>query len=249
MSKPLNYARWDNMDVETDSDEDASHAPVRAAVSSARAAGDSSGTAASTSTRAPAQTTLPSTQEPVQSVQAIRIYCELDKVKHPGAPWVPVTIPATHPVFSEPALPVSRRLGLPLAMWREGTKSSNRADLDCQMATYLAIDDRTAFAPPRWQANVGTVIVARLDRKPLSSQHIEGFWMYNDAILDATSESQTGVINERRWLGRAQFERWWRNYVKERHEGSAEFLRLNGMPPPEPGSADDFSNPGSPYDL
>ncbi|EJD37506.1 hypothetical protein AURDEDRAFT_116757 [Auricularia subglabra TFB-10046 SS5] len=246
MSKPLNYARWDNIDVDTDSDDDAPRAPSPAPVPTAATTGNRAASAASASSSTQAQ---PTPHETAQTVQAIKIYCELDKRRHPGAPWVPVTIPATHPVFSEPALPVSRRLDLPLAMWREGTKSADRADLDCQMATYLAIDDRTAFAPPRWQAYVGTVIVARLDRKPLSSQHLEGFWMYNDAILDAMGDSHTGVINERRWLGRPQFERWWRNYVKERHEGSAEFLRLNGMPAPEPGSADDFSNPGSPYEV
>jgi hypothetical protein len=35
--------------------------------------------------------------------------------------------------------------------------------------------------------------------------HFEGFWMYNDAILDAFGE--TGTVNEARWYSRAAFER------------------------------------------
>ncbi|KAH6973973.1 hypothetical protein EDB80DRAFT_900410 [Ilyonectria destructans] len=56
---------------------------------------------------------------------------------------------------------------VPLVLHRVGTRSANRADLDNQIATYLNINSDSGFVPPTWQSHVGTIVVARKDRKPL----------------------------------------------------------------------------------
>ncbi|XP_044715312.1 uncharacterized protein HRG_11289 [Hirsutella rhossiliensis] len=54
-----------------------------------------------------------------------------------------------------------RLIEVPLVLDRTGTQSVNEADLDNQIATYLNIDANSGFAPPDWQSQVGTVVVAR----------------------------------------------------------------------------------------
>jgi hypothetical protein len=93
-----------------------------------------------------------------------------------------------------------------------GNGAANRADLDNQIATYLNIDSDCGFAPPTWQSHVGTVLVARKDRKPLLPQHLEGVWMYCDYILDVFGEGEGAP----KWLyNRPAFEKWWEGYCKE----------------------------------
>ncbi|RYP68209.1 hypothetical protein DL771_006809 [Monosporascus sp. 5C6A] len=58
---------------------------------------------------------------------------------------------------------------VPLVFHRVGTQSANRADVDNQIVTYLNIDDETGFAPPEWRSDVGTVIVARKDKKVVAA--------------------------------------------------------------------------------
>ncbi|KAH7146636.1 hypothetical protein B0J13DRAFT_417075, partial [Dactylonectria estremocensis] len=74
-------------------------------------------------------------------------------------------IQADHPIFSQPVPPIPGLIDVPLVLYRVGTQSAHRADLD-----------RRSY--------VGTVVVARKDMKPLLSRHIEGVWMYRDRILD-----------------------------------------------------------------
>ncbi|KAJ7496805.1 hypothetical protein FB451DRAFT_970851, partial [Mycena latifolia] len=181
-----------------------------------------------------------------EQVQAVIIWCEKDK-RTPGRGTFNATaVPKDDPVFDLPPLPVSARLDCPLVMRRTGTTSPHPADLDCQIATFLAINPRSGFAPPEWKSHVGTVIVARKDKKPLSMQHLEGFWMYNDAILDEFGNGSG--INESDWYSRANYERWWIQYCEDAKETRGAFQRMNGLTV-APGGSDDWSNPGSPYDL
>jgi len=127
-------------------------------------------------------------------------------------PWSAITLPADHPVFSQPVPPVPGLIGVPLVLHRIGTQSANRVDLDNQIATYISIDAESGFAPPGWQSHVGTVIAARKDRKPLLPQHLEGVWMYCDHILDLFGEGEGAPS----WLyNRAAFEKWWEQYCEE----------------------------------
>ncbi|KAJ6589977.1 hypothetical protein DFH09DRAFT_976520 [Mycena vulgaris] len=178
---------------------------------------------------------------------AVTVWCQKDL--HVGiagrGTFNATTIPQNDSIFDLAPLPVSVRLECPLVMRRIGTSSSNQSDLDCQIATFLAINPRTGFAPPEWQSHIGSVIVARKDKKPLSMQHLEGFWMYNDAILD---EFSNGGIDERVWYTRSNYERWWAEYCKNARETRGRFQRMNGLTA-APGGSDDWSNPGNPYAL
>lgn len=130
-------------------------------------------------------------------------------------PWSATTLPADHPIFSQPVPPVPRLIEVPLVLHRVGTQSANRADLDNQIATYINIDAISGFAPPEWQSYVGTVIAARKDRKPLLPQHLEGVWMYCDYILDLFGEGEGAPS---RLYNRAAFEKWWKQYCEEQED-------------------------------
>ncbi|KAJ7228475.1 hypothetical protein GGX14DRAFT_413327 [Mycena pura] len=179
------------------------------------------------------------------SIQAVNVWCAKDQRAAGRGTFNATTVSIDDPIFDLAPLPVSVLLDCPLVMRRIGTTSPNRADLDCQIATYLAIDPDSGFAPPQWQSHVGSVVVARKDKKPLSMQHLEGFWMYNDAILD---EFGNGSINTQDWYSRANFERWWMDYSETARETRGAFQRLNGLTA-TPGGSDDWSNPGNPYAL
>ncbi|CAI6050574.1 unnamed protein product [Clonostachys chloroleuca] len=52
------------------------------------------------------------------------------------------------------------------------------------------IDPESGYAPPEWQSYLGTVLVARKDKKPLLPQHLEGMWMFCYYILDLFGEGK-----------------------------------------------------------
>ena len=95
------------------------------------------------------------------------------------------------------------------------TVSPDPAALDNQIATYLNIDAESGFAEMRWQLHVGTVIVARQDRKPLLVHHLGGVWMFCDRILDLFGN---GEGPPRQLYNRAAFEKWWKGYCEEQKE-------------------------------
>ncbi|KAH8654271.1 hypothetical protein BGZ61DRAFT_500629 [Ilyonectria robusta] len=106
-----------------------------------------------------------------------------------------IIIKADHPIFSNHVPPVPGLIEIPLVLHRIGTQSTNRADLDNQIATYLNIDSESGFAPSAWQSYVGTVLVARKDEKLLLPQHLERVWMYCDYILDVFGEGESTPTN------------------------------------------------------
>ncbi|KAF8586973.1 S-adenosyl-L-methionine-dependent methyltransferase [Ramaria rubella] len=175
-------------------------------------------------------------------VLAVRVYCEGDKKQLRVQPFVQVFVPKNHSVFTTQALPVSTTLALPLVMQREGSAYSARADLDCQMATYMAIDTRSGLAPLEWQSRVGTVIIARQDRKPLLCQHFEAFLTYNDEIIDIL-----GVGGRAQRLTRTAFIRWWHMFRESTLEARELFASINGGEAPK--DADDWREVPSPYDI
>ncbi|KAH6847643.1 hypothetical protein B0I37DRAFT_148660 [Chaetomium sp. MPI-CAGE-AT-0009] len=205
---PIDYSKWDNIDTDSEPDTPSSQAPAPKATQSPAPATSQSQPSASTSA-ATLQTHDASESGPV-TVQAVIVRCDAEKIRSP--PWWATTIPADHPVFSQAVLPIPGLIGVPLAMHRVGTRSANRADLDNQIATYLNIDPDSGFAPQAWQSHVGTVVVARKDKKPLLPHHLEGVWMYCDRILDLFGEGEGAPT---RLYNRQAFEKWWGNYCEE----------------------------------
>lgn len=66
-----------------------------------------------------------------------------------------------------------------------------------------------------WQNQVGTVLVARQDKKPLLEQHLEGVWMYCDYILDLFGEGEGAP---KHLYNRPAFEKWLMKYAEEMRE-------------------------------
>ncbi|KAJ7146373.1 hypothetical protein C8R44DRAFT_864143 [Mycena epipterygia] len=162
----------------------------------------------------------------LDQVKAVSVWCKKDMRTTGRGTFNATTIAGDDPIFNLDPLPVSVHLGCPLVMRQTGTTSTNQADLDCQIATYLAIDPSSGFAPEEWQSRVGSVIVARRDKKPLSMQHLEGFWMYNDAILEAF---QDGEIGDRDWFSQQSYEDWWADYCENAMKTRGAFQRMNGL--------------------
>jgi hypothetical protein len=201
---PIDYSKWDNIDTDSEPEPETSPQQPPAPKPNLPLAPVASQSSVSAST---------ATHSSSRSIQAVIVPCNAEKRKF--SPWSATMIPADHPVFAQSVPPVPVLIEVPLVLHRVGTQSANRPDLDNQIATYLNIDADSGFAPPVWQSGVGTVIVARKDRKPLLPQHLEGVWMYCDRILDLFGEGD-GV--PRRLYNRQAFERWWKGYCKEQSQ-------------------------------
>jgi hypothetical protein len=183
-----------------------------------------------------AASTLAATHDASGSIKAVIVRCDVEKRRF--SPWSATTIPADHPIFSQPVPPVPRLVEVPLVLHRVGTQSANRADLDNQIATYINVDADSGFAPLAWQSHVGTVVVARKDKKPLLPHHVEGMWMYCDRILDRFGD---GEGPPRRLYNRQAFETWWKHYCEEQRG-----FRLGSGGENDP---DDWRVVRSPYDI
>lgn len=169
-------------------------------------------------TPATPQLGAPATATPVGSsspgpIQAVIVRCDVERKRF--APWSATIIQADHPAFSNLVPPVPSLIDVPLVFHRLGTHSATRADLDNQMITYLNIDHESGFAPSEWRSYVGTVVVARKDKKPLLPQHLEGVWMYCDYILDVFGNGEGAP---RHLYNRQAFEEWWKAYCDEQKE-------------------------------
>ncbi|KAJ5900268.1 uncharacterized protein N7473_004338 [Penicillium subrubescens] len=221
---PIDYSKWDNIDTDSEPETSSPAAAPKATLPPAPASLLSS------------ISTSMATDGASAPIQAVVVRCEAEKVKDP--PWSTTRIPANHDVFSRTVPPVPGLIEVPLVLHQLGTRSANRADLDNQIATYLNINPDSGFAPPAWQSHVGTIIVARKDRKPLLPQHLEGVWIYCDHILDLFGEGGGAP----RWLyNRQAFGKWWAGYCEEQKE-----FRLGKGGEEDP---DDWQAVRSPYEI
>lgn len=172
MARPIDYSKWDN--INTDSDEEEQLPPL---------------TTAPPTTRSPV---LPSPQAPAISseaqgdrVQVVKTPCDKER----GATFSSLEVPGDHPVFTQGAIsPVSRLFELPLLVYRLDPRPSltipRSSDYDNQPMTYLMIDPVSGLAPPEWQQGVGSCIVARQDKKPLTVDHLYMVHEFMGNLLD-----------------------------------------------------------------
>ncbi|KAH7026714.1 uncharacterized protein B0I36DRAFT_331184 [Microdochium trichocladiopsis] len=225
---PIDYSKWDSIDMESEDDAPAPPAPVRPTPPVAASASNTK-----TSPRSTSSTTASSSSD----AQAVILCCKKDQVSAP--PWSATTIPTTHPVFDNPVPPVPDTIKIPLVFHRLGTVSNRQVDLDNQIATYINIDGGIGFAPPEWQSHVGSVIVARQDRKALLPHHLEGVWMYCDHILDLFGERGGQALRE--LYSKQAFAKWWDGYCEEQKG-----FRLGTGGEKDP---DEWSAVRSPYEV
>ncbi|KAF2133075.1 hypothetical protein P153DRAFT_284244, partial [Dothidotthia symphoricarpi CBS 119687] len=127
----------------------------------------------------------------MRPIAGVRINCGGD-VEHGGRlKYEPVTVPAYHRIFEEPAAPISTRFGFPVTMqrvrgsynrWNNGTMADGWLAFCNPAATYIylgcdpKVRDNTAgpswgFAPMKWQNSVGSVLLMRQDKKTLLPEH------------------------------------------------------------------------------
>ncbi|KJZ67955.1 hypothetical protein HIM_12654 [Hirsutella minnesotensis 3608] len=215
---PIDYSKWDNIDTDSEPE------PSSAAKSPPPPMNASP----------PLDTSA--SHSDAEKVEAVIVRCEVEKHRFPL--WSANTVPGDHPIFLQPVAPISALIEVPLVLHRIGTKSVNRADLDNQIATYLNIDANSGYAPPEWQSHVGTVVVARKDKRPLLPQHLEGIWMFCDHVLDLFGDGEGPPS----WLySRQAFEKWWAEYCEEQKR-----LRLGKGGERDP---DDWRAVRSPYQV
>jgi hypothetical protein len=130
--------------------------------------------------------------------------------------WHNANIESNHPIFDNELLEVPALMGIPLVIHRVGTQSANRADLDNRIATFLDIAYDTGFSPPEWQSRVRSCLIARKDKKPLSSAHMEAVWMYIDRVLDIFGDS--GPKRAQARINKDDVEEWFENYKESAAE-------------------------------
>ncbi|KKY29941.1 putative ectomycorrhiza-upregulated zf-mynd domain-containing protein [Diaporthe ampelina] len=208
----IDYSKWDNID--TDSDDE----PVRSAPQPAKATEPQAG---QKNPAPPSQASTPAPDKPPddasagkEKIKAVIVRCDGDTT---GPKWSATTIPSDHPIFEQQRkneAPLPALLGIPLIFRRLPSSQFNTraSGLDNQIVTYLNIELESGFAPAAWQSQVGTVLVARQDKKPLLEQHLEGVWMYCDYILGLFGD---GAGPPRHLYSRPAFEKWWARYAEE----------------------------------
>jgi hypothetical protein len=142
------------------------------------------------------------------TVPGVRLPCQMDARKE--ASWRNINIERNYPIFNNELLEVPAIMGIPLVIHRVGTQSATRADLDNRIATFFNILYDTGFAPPEWQSHVGTCLIARKDKKPLRSEHMEAVYMYIDRLLDIFGDE--GPKEAQSHINKDDFEAWFEHY-------------------------------------
>ncbi|KAH8763286.1 hypothetical protein F5883DRAFT_605616 [Diaporthe sp. PMI_573] len=207
----IDYSKWDNIDTDSD-DEPVIAQPTEAPKPPAAHQTPAQPTQASTSA------TDKSSDDPQassQRIKAVIVRCNGDLA--PGAKWSATTITSDHPIFEQQIdyeAPLPAALGIHLIFRPLPSSQLNKrpSSLDNQIMTYMNIELESGFAPVAWQSQVGTVLVARLDKKPFLAQHLEGIWQYCDHILDLFGDGEGAP---RHLYNRPAFEKWWARYVEE----------------------------------
>jgi hypothetical protein len=151
------------------------------------------------------------------TVVGVRMNCLGDE-KTDGRPKCePASIPAYHWVFDEDVAPISERLGFPIMALRipgsfehwEKRPAINGIMAYCNpSATFLhlgcdpkvkdgMLEGRSpwGWAPWKWQNVVGSIIVARKDKKPLLPEHADALAEFCQVHLNHLFQKQT----ERNW--------------------------------------------------
>lgn len=70
------------------------------------------------------------------------------------------------------------------------------------------IDTETGFASPIWQ-RAGTTLFIRKDKKPLTENHLEALWMFNDDILGAFGD---GAHHGHAKMTKENWNKFWNSY-------------------------------------
>ncbi|KAI1125610.1 hypothetical protein F5Y10DRAFT_226500 [Nemania abortiva] len=201
LPKPsLDYSIWNNISPVLEPEEPSSRP-------SATIKSEPSSTPATSHSTTPTPTIIPSASRPVQ---AVIVRCDAERRRSPLL--CATTIPTGHAVFSQSVPPIPLLIDIPLVFYRLRSQSPDRKGLNNQIITSININPTSGLAPSDWISGVGSVIVARKDKKPLLPHHLEGVWMYCDYILSFFGD-RSGAPNQ--LYSPEAFEKWWQGYYEE----------------------------------
>lgn len=183
------------------------------------------------------------TTKATEEVSCVRINCTSDLAVPGKVKFEALKIPHDHPVFNEPITSISKLIGVPIKVRRcppdrslRG-KSYNRVN---QPATFLHLnadpaDKGWGWAPPEWQEPPGSVIVAREDRKPLYTQHVDALCHFCQYVMGPIFEDSIGggfhpesPITKGEVLARMTpraFELFYTGYDNYKHQSDASWTR------------------------
>ena len=157
-----------------------------------------------------------------EKVKGVKINCHGDQKVFGAPPFEAVEVPHTHPIFTiyhRDKSEIAKRIGLPIlarqyppnrAWAKEETWGifGHESPFNNEPATYLHLSCDSApsvpnslgwgWAPQKWQSSVGSVIVAREDKKPLLPLHMEALCRYCQfEIFPLFSHSNGGYAPEK----------------------------------------------------
>lgn len=70
------------------------------------------------------------------------------------------------------------------------------------------IETKSGLASPKWQ-RAGTTLFIRKDKKPLTENHLEALWMFNDSILESFGDS---AAEAQALMTKDKWNQFWNNY-------------------------------------
>ncbi|CAG8949137.1 hypothetical protein HYFRA_00004759 [Hymenoscyphus fraxineus] len=126
-------------------------------------------------------------------IQGVKINCngELRDGKFPA-----VDVPFNHPIFAVNRGPdIPKQIGLDVRIYRYPPNPSwTGSKFDNQAVTFLHMDANPhspywGFASHEWQSNVGSVLLVRADRKPITPRQVEVLTEYCWTKLQPSFES------------------------------------------------------------
>jgi hypothetical protein len=203
------------------------------------------------------------TGEKNKSRTGVRINCNGDRSVNKRKKYEEVSIPADHPVYKEKPTSISKLLEMPILVWQypadKAWKYNEAAGVgryDNQSATFLNVNadptsEQWGWAAPKWQAEVGSVLVARQDGKDLTWQqaqimveHCE-FHLQEEfeASLEATNVKKARRDVVQRHLNKEAFLKYFERFKEEMLED-----KFGGLMP-EAAEDSSWVYVMSPYDV
>ncbi|RPA83706.1 hypothetical protein BJ508DRAFT_324418 [Ascobolus immersus RN42] len=153
----------------------------------------------------------------IPHIPAVKITCRGDQLRLSEPPFLPISLPITHPIFSSPHPPPSQilqKIGLPLLThrlpphptWSHETHISGLSSTANAPASTLHLDidpgsPSFGLPPIAWQENVGSVLVVREDHVPISATQVEMLCGFAEVHVLELCRKYMGTYGEEARIG------------------------------------------------
>jgi hypothetical protein len=162
--------------------------------------------------------------------KGIRLNCNGDR-RAMGL-YTAVDVAPEHPIWkaNKPIPQISKRINLPLYAFKypPTSESWGQQSYDNHLATFLhlSVEDPNSsyfgLAPPEWQLQVGSILIVRADRIPITLNHAEAIYQYSfkhlydqfEIVLDSASPAlRRKLFNS---INKQDFRKFFARYKEER---------------------------------